>query len=102
MDSSEQKYVVFKASDWYGDGELPDGPFPEPLSPDSFTVIRHQDIFASSALYAYANLIQTAIEIITQTAEGDEDPDLSDLCAIRDLFFERAHQAQAAIRRIPD
>lgn len=96
---SEQKYVVFKTDEWLDVvTHTAEAQLPEPLEPTSFTVIRHQDIFAESALLSYANSIQTALEIL-QVTEGKTDPGLEDL---RDLFWERASMAKAAQKRIPD
>lgn len=99
----EQKYVVFKRED-FDDPESEAQAVTElllsQLPPDSFTVIRHGDVFAAPALFAYANTIQTAIEIILRK---DEQTDVSNLIELRDLFQERATYAQQEEnQKVPD
>lgn len=99
MNADEQKYIVFKAEDlekihW---AELPSSV--SSLPPDQYTVIKHTDVFAASALSAYANSIQTAIEIMAVDGPTTPDPRLVEL---RDLFYVRAEQARHMSCKIPD
>lgn len=98
---TEQKYVVFKAEDWPEHRYLPVD-FPNPLAPDSFTVIRHGDVFAPAGLYAYANAIQTAIEIIKTEGGNAVQRFLPRMEELRDLIWERAQMAQAQSGKVPD
>jgi len=102
------KYVVMKAEEfeqwqtksnfWWGHvtrprlpGDVDEPPgLPEVL--DDAIVIRKQDVFASSALFAYAHNIQTALEILEGGSIGKDSMD--HLEELRDFFFEQATEAQ--------
>jgi hypothetical protein len=83
------------------DKELPDA-----------VVIRLQDIFADTALYNYANAIQTQIEMLRamrvehlmeDDMVGDYDSMMKRLEDIRDYFFGKANQSRNLdYRKIPD
>lgn len=108
--ADEQKYVVFKAEDWPFDQvlyyQLPDdteGLITDlALEPDSYTVIRHQDVFAAPALFTYANVIQAAIELVSAPNDPKDLAPIADLEALRDLFQERALLALGADKKVPD
>jgi hypothetical protein len=66
-------------------------------------VIRKQDTHAASTAYAYANAVQSTIEIL-ETLPGDCVPDgkRNELEKIRDAAFEYAESARATQSRLPD
>lgn len=85
----EPKYLVFK-NDAGAPGELV----------DDAVVIRRQDIFAPPALDAYANALQTAIEVLTNSsAPSGRTAQLQD---IADYFSDQAAKSWSEQRRLPD
>jgi hypothetical protein len=60
------KYAVFKWDDWahyletHPEWEV--NPLPEPIGGSHFT-IRDQDVFGAQALFGYAHIIQTGLEL---------------------------------------
>lgn len=104
MTIDPDKYVVFKRRDW--------DQFMADWSPDEMVsecadkaltdavVIRRQDVFAPSGLYAYANSIQTALEIIHGKVTVDEAIHMRNLA---DYFADQADKASRTIgRKVPD
>lgn len=97
------KYVVFKREDlddWLG--KFVPSVDLVPLILQDAIVIRRQDIFAGPGLFAYANAIQTALDLMDDITEGffDEDGHLQEL---RDFFWEQAMQAShSETKKIPD
>ena len=61
----EPKYTVYPTDPSYGALEaLPEG---------SFFVIRAQDVFGAAALYGYAHLVQTGLDLDTAGVLFDDD-----------------------------
>lgn len=99
----DSKYIVFKRADWEDlQKESPEADYDEFILEDA-VVIRLQDIFAESALFAYAASIRTSCEILEATI-GDVDQALVDnLNAISDYFMSCGEQASKSLhRKIPD
>jgi len=113
------KYVVFKSKDFnawarqmnetlfslgHPEGDRPtDISLTEMMLRDA-VVIRKQDIFAASALHAYADTIQTALEIIEQIgAPLAKSAYIKRLEETRDYFFHAAEDAaEVEYPKIPD
>jgi hypothetical protein len=97
------KYIVFKREDW--DQLQQESPEcdPEEFILEDAVVIRLQDIFAESALFAYAASIRTSCEIL-EVALGDVDQALVDnLNETADYFMACGEQASKSLKRkIPD
>ena len=100
----DDKYVVFKADEfdhWWMHKVRPrlEGVIDQP--PEQLVdavVIRTQDVFAAGGLSAYANQIETVIEV-----GGVPQDDVLRLEEIRDYFFDRAREAeQSPDRKLPD
>lgn len=97
----DDKYIVFKRADWFGQ----DGFVPEEIQ--DAVVIRKQDIFATSALFAYAGAIRTSIEILEDTLK-DNDPEYFSILAARlnhisDYFMSAGEEASKhPHRKVPD
>lgn len=104
------KYTVFKTEDlkhWQdsvlrslrGESVEASG---EPIALKDCVVIRKSDVFAASALYAYASSIQTTIDILN--ASGSQETDL--IRRLSDLADFFAGEADSSIhrsnRKIPD
>lgn len=95
----DKKYVVYKVGDVK---------YLYPI--DDAVVIRHQDVFAASAFYAYANSIRTAVEIMemrvgeTKLLGVDARAEVvGRLNGIADYFIDQAMKAEASERtKIPD
>lgn len=99
----DTKYVVFKRADWEAlQQESPESD-PEEFILEDAVVIRLQDIFAESALFAYAASIRTSCEILEATVT-DPDPALLDnLNEIADYFMSQGELASKGLhRKIPD
>lgn len=106
------KYVVFKREDWRKfAGEVPTSAiqFIPPVLEDAI-VIRRQDMFAGPGLFAYANAIQTAIDLrhlqgtslVLRTKEIQQ-AQLDRLEELRDFFWEQAMMAShSETKKIPD
>lgn len=100
------KYVVFKRQDAFQapkDYEPETGDehmlIPTHLALEDAIVIRRQDIFAGPGLFAYANAIQTAIDLGTQYPTLDPKP----LEELRDFFWEQAMMAKdSPVKKVPD
>lgn len=107
------KYVVFKREDWQAikaslDRSVGGGPYEQgQIAPlDDAVVIRRQDIFAGPGLFAYANAIQTAIDLL-KTEQNDatwfHPSDERRLEELRDFFWEQAMMAShEEVKKIPD
>lgn len=68
--------------------------------PDA-TVIRDQDVFSASTLYAYSNSILSSVEVLEAT--GFYMDTINALRAKADFFAARAHRAsQATNKKLPD
>lgn len=91
----DDKYIVFKRDDYR---HMTD---PKPL--EDAVVIRMQDIFASSALFAYASAIRTSIEILEATVSDTDPQTLERLSDIADYFMARGEEASKhPVRKVPD
>jgi len=85
-----KKYVTFKRDDL--EYELEDA-----------VVIRLKDMFASSALFAYAHTVTTAIEALAMTRPCDETSELiCRLSDLRDYMTENALAADELASKVPD
>lgn len=98
------KYMVFKFDDVQAasaSNEISSDLLSKVI-PDAW-VIRKQDTHAASTAYAYANAVQSTIEIL-DSLPGDCIPDgtIDQLEVIRDTAFEYAESARAAQSRLPD
>lgn len=103
----DDKYIVFKRSDWDDwrerVGTDSAAAFRTPPSLDDAVVIRKQDIFAGSALHAYASSITTALEIIDYHNVVLGGRHRQRLDEIRDYFFEQALEADdVRTKKVPD
>src|ERR1041385_2574816 len=98
----EQKYVVFKKSDW--DEWVANMHQPKAPEVTDLFVIRFQDVFSTPGLYAYAAGIQTYIEALNQVPVDPSPWDLPErLEQLRDMVFEAAQQAQDfPHKKVPD
>ena len=109
---TDEKYIVFKASEW-PEGQYLPVDFPEPI--DDFVVIRLGDIFAPPALYSYAGQVQSLLELLKNTEliskvehlqdvqHGEAEEIVTRLEGIRDYFFAKATQAEKIhTRKVPD
>lgn len=99
------KYVVFKVEDVkaaLGDESMDRNLLAKAI--DDAWVIRKQDAHAAPSAYAYANAVQTTIEILEGTAlsEDDRHKAIEGLEGIRDAAFEFAESARATQSRLPD
>jgi hypothetical protein len=102
---TDSKYIVFKREDWNKlSGEQFAGDLELDFAIPDAVVIRKQDIFAGSALHAYASSIQTAIEIIHLIGEDLIDGrDRQSLDELRDYFFQQALEADDfRTKKVPD
>lgn len=88
----DDKYVVFKRDQF-------DAGVSAPL--DDAVVIRLQDVFASAALYTYANTIAVALSVLRTTDGVDRDL-LSSLQSTADYFAECAEDAGDYAGKLPD
>ena len=70
---------------------------------DDAVVIRRQDVFAPPALDAYANAIQTSLEILRHSAGVTyEGVDVERLQEVADYFSDQAAKAWTEQRKLPD
>lgn len=96
------KYIVFKQDEFdrwansLGENDMER----MPLGLQDAVVIRRQDVFAPPALDAYANAMQTCVEVLcngskpTGTAERLQD--------IADYFHDQAAKSWTEQRKLPD
>lgn len=97
MSDDVPKYLIFKYDEFmkYAVGvRMSD--LPESIADG--VVIRRQDSFAPPALDAYANSIQVALSLVSDTT----DPRMQHLQEIADYFHEQAHISWNSYRRLPD
>lgn len=101
----ENKYVVLKREDWEeftGRHRLLDTPTPL----DGCVVLRYQDIFTASALYEYAGLVTTVVEVMKQTGLAKDELSGYDVESLEELartFMSLGDEAtEWKIRKIPD
>lgn len=96
MTTPDEKYVVFKRSDWDRfvknvEHEIPtdDVPGISPLT--DAVVLRTKDQFAGPALHAYCGAVLSAAEMVPR---GElQDSARASLVSIADYFHERANEA---------
>ncbi len=86
---SDDKYLVFSCANVTGNEYEPIGSF---TALDDAVVIRTHDVFAAPGLYAYAQNIQTIIEL-TEADEYDEGV-WEGLHHVRDYIMDRAAEAE--------
>lgn len=98
----DDKYMVFKRSEMEAWAYDPDAPSfsNAPKALEDAVVIRTQDLFAASGLYAYAHTIMTHIGLMDTTATGYARA--GRLREIADYFFDRAREAEETVGKIPD
>ncbi len=96
MPDTEGKYVVFKRKEfdaWYEEADLSVPSLPRPLA--DCVVIRHDDMFAATAFYAYAGTVQSAIEVLEALgaveARGEWEKMLR---PVADFFTAQAERAE--------
>lgn len=96
------KYVVFKREEWrQWIDEWPEvDPEAEPAALEDAVVIRRQDVFAPPALDAYANAIQTCVEVLCNGTSPSGRA--ADLQKIADYFHTQAQLAWDTVRKLPD
>jgi hypothetical protein len=107
MGLDNDKYVVFKKQEfdaWWGETREDMNQRLGHFALEDAVVIRLQDVFAGPGLYAYANAIQTAIDLQDMEGCGDLGPERTEqLLQLRDFF---AAMAQLAVdrsdKKIPD
>lgn len=105
---TDSKYVVFRREVWEARSEKSGLSMLSGDIIDDAVVIRRQDVFAPPALDAYANMIQAAITIFTDTGGfipgvDPEPPAIARLREIADYFHEQSELAYAdSQRKIPD
>jgi len=104
----DQKYVVFKREDLEKVApqlfdDLEDDDVSRFVVKDA-VVIRLQDIFSGPGLHAYANVVQTSIDMIRQLGTPlAQDAYLERLESLRDFFFSRASDAdEVPHKKVPD
>jgi len=93
------KYVVFKKDDF--DALMDESPEADfwGCQLDDAVVIRLQDVFAQSALFAYASAIRTTIEILE--AMGMDAP--AQMSETADYFMRMGEKAgKHPIKKVPD
>jgi hypothetical protein len=102
-----EKYVIFKADEWDAavvegvEVEVPDAvTLPEPV--EGF-VLRPSDIFGPAALWGYAHLLQTAVELgqMRQCFGDDEYRRLVD-SAVEVAKIAEDWQRRGENRKVPD
>lgn len=98
-----QKYVVVKQEDWENDLESRDISYL--IIDGDYFVIRQSDVFGAATLYAYAHLIQTALEL--HVSRGEDVFTISEVEYLETLandLVEKAQkwQADAAFKKVPD
>jgi len=96
------KYVTFKKDEFdkWVDGLVESDIENMPWGITDAVVIRRQDVFAPPALDAYANAMQTAIEVLTNgTPPSGTTQRLQD---IADYFHDQAAKAWSEQRKLPD
>lgn len=103
----DSKYIVFKREDWEQLQEESPECDSEQFILEDAVVIRLQDIFAESALFAYAAAIRTSIEILEETLKDanrpDTDPMIERLTGIADYFMRQGEAASKhSHRKVPD
>jgi hypothetical protein len=91
----DDKYVVFKSSDWNENITKKLGDNAAELTrlygvPDA-VVLRLQDVFAKSVLYQYANSVQTTVDIISAISGGMLDEECEALIKIADRMIDFAN-----------
>jgi hypothetical protein len=102
------KYLVFPVSADKGDYST--HCFPTDTAIGDAVVIRLQDVFSSSAFYAYANEIRTSTEVIHELFKGFESSlpgsvkgQINRLEEIADYFFDMAMKAEEYQgKKVPD
>lgn len=87
--AEHEKYIVLKLDD------------AETLKPGTFFVIRSSDMFGIAGLYAYANQIQTTLEI-DKERKFLTDVELLHLRDIADYIADLARQWQVQQTKVPD
>lgn len=83
-DPKDEKYIVFKRSDWdaWTVGNEP----PEPV--EDAVVIRTRDIYAGPALHAYAHAAITTLEFLPERS-----PTRDTISKVIDYFISKAEEA---------
>lgn len=97
-----EKYVVFKRQEfkqWYDEWPETEDELPQAVL--DAVVIRRQDAFAPPALDAYANAIQTLLEMVGMGVTMEIEQ-YSKLREIADYFHEQAAKAWDEKRKLPD
>ncbi|HET7110129.1 MAG TPA: hypothetical protein VFI41_04615 [Gemmatimonadales bacterium] len=88
----DNKYIVFNRKEFMAEGMAPEI--------EDAVVIRRQDIFAPPALDAYANAIQTCVEVLTNGTQPTGRAAM--LQEIADYFHTQAQKSWAEQRKLPD
>lgn len=109
----EEKYIVMKKEDWDEYWKHTDDMEPDllaiPVIKDC-VVIRHQDVFASSAMFDYANVIQAGLELMDSlkqrgviTGGNKYGEEVRRLRELADGFMGEGERASKWFgRRVPD
>lgn len=93
----DTKYIVFRRADLPVDALLSLDPVEDAV------VIRRQDVFAPPALDAYANAIQTVIEVLSAAPGFEKDDEtIARLRSVADYFHENAVESWSTKRKLPD
>lgn len=91
----EMKYEVYKRADRAFDHNYM-------LDPETYFVIRSSDLFGSAALWGYAHLLQTGIEIARQRPGTFTDEECERLKTLADDLAKKAEAWAVKGGRLPD
>lgn len=93
--TDQDKYVVFKKSDWDEAITQKLGEHAPELvrlyGVEDAVVLRLQDVFTRPALYAYGNGIQNAVDIMMAVSDGMLEEECQELISIADSIIELAN-----------
>lgn len=107
MDPVDDKYIVFKRSDWDEAIKARLGEVADDLErlyrlPDAIA-LRLQDVFVLQALFQYSNTVTTVAEILDAIGDGVLDEEVAQLQQIADRFADfGAIGMKMTERKFPD
>jgi len=107
----EEKYVVFKKDEWeahllairqINDPLMPRDLPPLPEQVEDAVVLRLQDVFTRPALYAYANGIQNAVDILMGFGGDLMAEECKRLITIADRIIDIVNADENRQTKLPD
>lgn len=111
----DRKYSVFKEDDWReyltqlmatwkeNNPSKDNFQFPSPPYLDGCVVLRYQDIFTASALYEYAGLVTTTVEVMKLSGGAGWSDQIIALEELSRIFMALGDEAtEWNKRKIPD